>query len=102
MIRLLNAYFPLRTLFLGLSEACLIGLTFVGAVITQMGASRASSMFDSQGGYLKILVVLAAFMACMYYFDLYESTILTNVREMLSRLVQVLGTVCILLALLYL
>jgi sugar transferase (PEP-CTERM system associated) len=37
----------------------------------------------------------------MYYFDLYESSILTNHREVITRIVQVLGTVCILLAVLY-
>jgi len=37
----------------------------------------------------------------MYYFDLYDSAILSNRREVLSRLVQVLGTACLVLAVLY-
>jgi sugar transferase (PEP-CTERM system associated) len=37
----------------------------------------------------------------MYYFDLYDSSILSNRREVLSRLVQVLGTMFILLAVVY-
>ncbi len=40
-------------------------------------------------------------MACMYYFDLYDSTILSNRREVVTRIVQVLGTVCVLLAIVY-
>ena len=41
------------------------------------------------------------FFICMHYFDLYDSSILSNRREVLSRLVQALGTVCILVALVY-
>src|SRR5437879_3766183 len=37
----------------------------------------------------------------MYYFDLYDSSVLSNRREVLARLISVLGTVCIFLALLY-
>ncbi len=37
----------------------------------------------------------------MYYFDLYDSLILSNKREVLTRLIQVLGVVCILLAVIY-
>jgi sugar transferase (PEP-CTERM system associated) len=37
----------------------------------------------------------------MYYFDLYDTSILSNRREVLTRLVQVLGVGCILLALVY-
>src|SRR4029077_9758536 len=38
---------------------------------------------------------------CMYYFDLYDSSILGNRREVLIRLAEVLGTVYSLLAFLY-
>src|SRR5712692_2548829 len=58
-------------------------------------------MLGYQQGTIKILVVSAAFISCMYYFDLYDSSILTNQREVLARLIAVLGTVCILLAFLY-
>ena len=43
----------------------------------------------------------ALVLACMYYFDLYQNSILSNRREVYTRLIQVLGVVCILLALLY-
>jgi FlaA1/EpsC-like NDP-sugar epimerase len=33
--------------------------------------------------------VSAAFIGCMYYFDLYDTSILSNRREVLTRLVQV-------------
>jgi sugar transferase (PEP-CTERM system associated) len=97
----LHAYFPARTLFLGISEACLVAVAFVAATVARLGMSDATLMLNYEQGFLKILVVSAAFIICMYYFDLYDSSILTNHREVITRVIQVLGTVCILLALLY-
>jgi exopolysaccharide biosynthesis polyprenyl glycosylphosphotransferase len=101
VIRLLNAYFPKRTLFLGISEACLVVLAFVAATIARLGAKDATLVLSYERGSFKILVVCMVFITCMYYFDLYDSFILSNRREMLSRMLQVLGTACILLAVLY-
>ena len=101
MIRLLHAYFPARTLFLGISEACIVGLAFVVAAVARLGTSDASLMLSYEQGFFKIAVVSGAFITCMYYFDLYDSAILSNQREVLTRVIQVLGTVCILLAVLY-
>jgi exopolysaccharide biosynthesis polyprenyl glycosylphosphotransferase len=98
---LLHAYFPARILFLGISEACLVGLAFVAASIARLGTNDASLMLSYEQGFFKIAVVSGAFITCMYYFDLYDSSILSNQREVLTRVIQVLGTVCILLALLY-
>jgi sugar transferase (PEP-CTERM system associated) len=101
LIRLLNAYFPARTLFLGISEACLVTLAFVCATIARLGANDATLMLNYEQGFLKISVVAAMFIICMYYFDLYDSSVLANHREVITRVIQVLGTVCILLAVLY-
>ena len=101
MIRFLNAYFPARTIFLGISEACLVALAFVAASIARLGMNDATLMLNYEQGFAKISIVAAAFILCMYYFDLYDSAILTNHREVITRVIQVLGTVCILLAVLY-
>jgi len=101
LIRFLNAYFPVRTLFLGVSEACLVTLAFVAATIARLGMSDATLMLNYEQGFVKISIVVAAFVICMYYFDLYDSSILRNHREVITRVIQVLGTVCILLAVLY-
>ena len=84
MIRLLHAYFPRRTLFLGISEACLIALSFVAAAVVRLGASDATLMLHDKQGLLRILALSCAFLICMYYFDLYDSSILGNRREVLS------------------
>lgn len=101
MIRLLNVYFPRRTLFLGISEACLVALAFVIATVARLGVTDASVMLNYEQGGFKISIVSAVFIGCMYYFDLYDSLILSNKREVLTRLIQVLGVACILLAVIY-
>lgn len=101
MVRLLNAYFPSRTIFLGVSEACLVALAFLMATVLWFGVADASVVLSYEQGFFKIAVVAAVFITCMYYFDLYDSSILSNRREVLIRLVQVPGTMCILLAVLY-
>lgn len=101
MIRLLNAYFPKRTLFLGISEICLVAVAFVAAAVARLGSGDAIVLLSYPRGILKLLVVSAAVVAFMYYFDLYESSVLGHQREVVTRLVQVLGTVYALLAVLY-
>ncbi|HEY2119081.1 MAG TPA: sugar transferase, partial [Candidatus Acidoferrum sp.] len=101
MIRLLSIYFPTRTFLLGISEACLVAAAFVAAVIARLGTNDATIMLNYEQGFDKILVVSAVFVTCMYYFDLYDSSILNNQREVLTRMIQMDGTVCILLAGLY-
>jgi sugar transferase (PEP-CTERM system associated) len=101
MIRLLHAHFPSRTVFLGLSEAFLVSFAFLVATVMRLGTDEASIMLSYEQGIVKIAVVLIASLVCMYYFDLYNSSILTNRREAIARLIQVLGTECILLALVY-
>ena len=101
MIRLLNVHFPSRTIFLGVSEACLIALSFLVATIAWIGGNNAAVMLTDEQGFFNILVIAAAFITCMYYFDLYNSAVLNNPREVLTRLIQMQGTVCVLLACLY-
>ena len=101
MIRFLHAYIPKRTLLLGISEACLISLALVASAIARLGAGEASFMLKSQNGSLKILFVSVAFMICMFYFDLYDSAIVSNRREALVRLIQVLGVAYMALGLVY-
>jgi sugar transferase (PEP-CTERM system associated) len=101
VIRLLNAYFPKRTLLLGVSEACLVALAFLIATVARVGASDATVLFNYEQGFLKIFVVSATLIACMHYFDLYDSSVVSNRREVATRLVQGFGTACIVLACLY-
>jgi sugar transferase (PEP-CTERM system associated) len=101
VIRLFNAYFPTRVVFLGVSEALLVSLAFVVSSIIWIGVFDANLMLLYDQGLMKIFLVSSVFILCMYYFDLYDSLILSNRREVLTRLIQVLGTASVLLAALY-
>ena len=54
-----------------------------------------------EDGWKRIAIVCAVCFTCLYYYDLYDSIILASSREVLIRLVQSVGSACIILALLY-
>jgi exopolysaccharide biosynthesis polyprenyl glycosylphosphotransferase len=101
MIRFFNAYFPTRTVLLGASEAVLTTAAFVLAIIAAMGPFDARMFIGYEQGGDRIALVVCVFIMCMYYFDLYDSTVLRSQREVFTRLIQVFGAVCIILALVY-
>jgi len=102
MIRLFNRYFPARTLLLTLTEAILVTTGFVLAVLLSSGtADDAKIYLLYENGAGRIGLVVLVFLVLMYYFDLYNFAILTNRREVVTRLVGVLGTTFVALAVLY-
>jgi sugar transferase (PEP-CTERM system associated) len=76
-------------------------LGFTTSMVLWFGMLDADLVLWYEQGFLKIIVVSAVFILCMYYFDLYDTLVLGNRREALTRLVQVLGTSCVILAALY-
>lgn len=100
MVRLFHAYFPARTLLLGASETLVAYLALLGITVVLTGGDG-SFFLLYQGGATRIAIVCAICVICLYYFDLYDSLVLTNTREVVTRLVQVIGTTCIILAVIY-
>jgi sugar transferase (PEP-CTERM system associated) len=102
MIRLFNAYFPTRTLLLTISEAILVTLGFVVAVVFWAGTTADAKIYLLYlNGLGRIFLIVAVFLVLMYYFDLYGSFVLSNRREVVTRLVGVLGSAFVALAVLY-
>ncbi len=102
MIRLFNAYFPTRTLLLTVTETVLVIFGFVLAVLLGAGTTLDANIYLLyENGLGRIGLVAAVFLILMYYFDLYNSFVLTNRREVLTRLVGVLGCTFVALAVLY-
>ena len=101
MFRLLSAHFPKRIVILAVSEACLVVLAFVAAAMARLGLDDTRVLLSYEQGFLKISVVSVTFITCMYYFDLYDTSIINNRREVATRFLQVLGTVSIVLAFVY-
>ncbi len=93
-------YLPKRTLLLAVSETSLIISGLVLATFVSMGSDAAVMLHYEHGGF-KIAVAALTCMLCMYYYDLYDSLLLLHPRRSLTRLVQVLGTSCVILAVLY-
>src|ERR1700685_2881079 len=102
MIRLFNAYFPTRTLLLTVTEALLVTLGFVVAVVFWAGTAMDANIYLLyENGFGRIGLVVGVFLLLMYYFDLYDSIVLSNRREVVTRLVGVLGCSFVTLAVLY-
>lgn len=98
MVRLFHAYFPVRTLLLAASDtfAVVLGLLLAASSGAFLGESRGFSAGNLSGLGVTCLVCSL----CLYYFDLYESHVFSDFREATGRLIQVLGTACIVLGLL--
>ena len=102
MIRLFNAYFPTRTLLLTVTEALLVTFGFVVAVVFWAGTAFDANIYLLyENGIGRIGLVVGVFLLLMYYFDLYDSIVLSNRREVVTRLVGVLGCSFVTLSVLY-
>jgi len=100
MSRALSTYVPARMLLLGASEALLVGVAFVMAVLVRFG-SDADLVLGYEHGLIKIALVMGVFFLCMWYLDLYDGRFLGNFLQVLPRLLQGVGIMSILLAFLY-
>jgi sugar transferase (PEP-CTERM system associated) len=100
VIRLLNVYFPARTVLLGVSEVLLVCLAFFMAVIAHFGRD-ADLMLQDEHGVYKIALVACIYLVSMYYLDLYDTKVLRNRHEILTRLLQVVGLGGMILAIVY-
>lgn len=100
MVKLFDAYIPARTLLLVIAEAIVVFFAMVAAVFLRFGMD-AELAFGYEQGFLKVLLIAAVCIICLYYFDLYDSVVIGNHREVLTRLFVVLGVVCFVVGLLY-
>jgi sugar transferase (PEP-CTERM system associated) len=100
LIRVFNVYYPVRTLILLGGEATIIGVSFVVAMLIRFGADT-TLILNYEGGIYKIGLAGAVCLLCLYYYDLYDSFIFFNPREVVTRIVQVLGAACLIMAVLY-
>src|SRR6202790_5658211 len=71
------------------------------SALARLGPEGVRFMLTYEYGSLKILFAAVAFLTCMYYFDLYNSAVVSNRREALVRLIQVMGVAYITLGFFY-
>lgn len=97
MIRILNAYYPTRTLVLLLCEALLIGGAFFAATMVLVGPDSYIALVY-QAGLWKITCICAFTLLLSYYFDLYEPQRISGGWEIHFRLLLVLSALSFALA----
>src|ERR1017187_9152516 len=96
MIRLLNVYYPTRTLALLLCEALLVCGAFVLAASYQLGSNTYIALM-CENGMLKIVGITVLTLLLSYYFDLYEPQRMSGGWEIYFRLLLVLSVLCFVL-----
>ena len=90
----------LRAITLVLFETCLIvGGVFLAIAIRFSGDDW--TLFWSEGGFYKTLLVAGVTQTCLYYADLYNLKLVSDRRELFIRILQALGAASFLLAGLY-
>ena len=97
MIRLLNVYYPTRTIVLLLCEALIVSGSFLLAMTLVLGPDTYLAL-DYEYGAFKILGLTVLTLLCSYYFDLYEPQRMTAHWEIYFRLLLVLGFLSFLLS----
>lgn len=98
MLSILRQYFPIRNMLFFLLEGCVIFSCFLLA--TALLTLSTSYWFDLML-VLRIFLITAILQTCLYYNDLYDFDIASQIPEIIIRLLQSLGVASILLAGIY-
>jgi sugar transferase (PEP-CTERM system associated) len=93
--------FSLRTIGLLLADAAIIYGGIILAMYLRLGVEGSRYQLSENNGWLKITLATVVCALILYFYDLYEYTVMTNRRELMLRLVQALGIAWALLALLF-
>ena len=84
-----------------LSEAILAALAFGAATLIFLGPLNASISLSYEYGFAKIALIVFTLLLCMYFCDMYDSMILRNQREVVTRMFQAMAILCCLFGALY-
>ncbi|MBA2620956.1 MAG: TIGR03013 family PEP-CTERM/XrtA system glycosyltransferase [Acidobacteria bacterium] len=90
-----------RTVWLILADAAIIYGGVILALYLRLGLSGADNELNRKNGWLKIVLAMLVCLLILYFYDLYDYTVMGNRRELMLRLVQALGIAWALLALLF-
>lgn len=93
--------FSLRTIGLLVADAAIIYGGIILAMYLRLGVEGSRYQLNENNGWLKITLATVVCALILYFYDLYEYTVMTNRRELMLRLVQALGIAWALLALLF-
>ncbi len=97
MVRLLNVYYPTRTLVLVAGEGAIVCGSFLLAALVRLGPDSLL-VLSYQFGFYKILGIAGVALIFLHYFDLYDTQRVTSRGEIWFRLLVVLGILSFCLA----
>lgn len=90
--------FSRRTIGLIMADTAIIFGGIVLAMYLRLGFSGSEHLLNERNGWLKIVLASFVCLSILYFYDLYDFTVMGNRRELMLRLVQALGTAWALLA----
>ncbi|MDQ3130616.1 MAG: TIGR03013 family PEP-CTERM/XrtA system glycosyltransferase [Acidobacteriota bacterium] len=90
-----------RTIWLILADTAFIYGGIVLAMYVRLGFSGSEYQLNDNSGWLKIAFATFVCLLILYFYDLYDYTVMGNRRELMLRLVQALGIAWVLLALIF-
>jgi sugar transferase (PEP-CTERM system associated) len=93
--------FSPRTVWLILADAAIIYGGIILALYLRVGSSGSDYELNERGGWEKIAVATLLCLLNLYFYDLYDYTVMGNRRELMLRLVQALGIAWAVLAFLF-
>jgi len=96
---ILHKYYPWRNIAFAIGEGLLIFLVINCINIYWSGVEL--FLADLAVYSLRSIIVTSMFQLCLYYFDLYDLSIIPNFADSITRILQAFGFGCIALALLY-
>ena len=97
MIRLLNVYYPARTLILLVGEALIVLASFLLGTAFVLGPDTYIAL-NYEHGYYKLLVVTALVLLFSHWLDLYDASSLTTKGELYFRVLMVPAVLAFLMA----
>jgi sugar transferase (PEP-CTERM system associated) len=93
--------FSLRTIGLLFADAAIIYGGIILALYIRVGLTGVDFELNERTGWMKSALAALVCLLILYFYDLYDFTVMGNRRELLLRLVQALGIAWALLALLF-
>ncbi len=95
------AKFSPRTLWLILADTAFIYGGIVLAMYVRLGFSGTEYQLNHNLGWIKVCFATFVCLLILYFYDLYDFTVMGNRRELMLRMVQALGIAWVLLALVF-
>ena len=90
-----------RTIWLILADTAIIYGGIILALYLRLGVGGSEYQLSERNGWLKITLATAVCVLILYFYGLYDFTVMGNRRELMLRLVQAIGIAWALLALLF-